>query len=108
MGRKHWEKDNLLVTSNLSFSHGVFKRLILQICKGLFGKGLTALNNKFQDALHSKIKIILFSRDKKTFDKWIPLQVNLGTQWEFCNRDNFGGLSCKTAYFSAFSKVTCE
>ena len=32
----------LLVTSNFSFSHIVFKRLVLQTCKnqGLFGKGL--------------------------------------------------------------------
>ena len=38
-----WEKEKLLVTSNFSFSHCVFKRLVLQTCKnqGLFGKGLT-------------------------------------------------------------------
>ena len=37
-----WEKEKLLVTSNFSFSHCVFKRLVLQTCKnqGLFGKGL--------------------------------------------------------------------
>ena len=36
------EKEKLLVTSSLSFSHSVFKRLVLQTCKnqGLFGKGL--------------------------------------------------------------------
>ena len=35
--RKHWEK-NLLITSNFSFSHSVFKRLVLQTHKnqGLF------------------------------------------------------------------------
>ena len=40
--RKHWEKEKLLVTSNFSFSHSVFKRLVQQTCKsqGLFGKGL--------------------------------------------------------------------
>ena len=34
-----WEKEKLLVTSNFSFSHGVFKRLVLQTRKnqGLFG-----------------------------------------------------------------------
>ena len=38
-----WEKEKLLVTSNFSFSHSVFKRLVLQTRKnqGLFGKGLT-------------------------------------------------------------------
>ena len=37
-----WENDKLLVTSNLSFSHSVFKRLLLQTRKnqGLFGKEL--------------------------------------------------------------------
>ena len=37
-----WEKEKLLVTSNFSFSHSVFKRLVLQTHKnkGLFGKGL--------------------------------------------------------------------
>ena len=40
-----WEKEKLLVTSNFSFSHNVFKRLILQACKnqGLFGQGLSIL-----------------------------------------------------------------
>ena len=38
-----WEKGKLLVTSDFSFSHSVFKRLVLQTRKnkGLFGKGLT-------------------------------------------------------------------
>ena len=37
------EKEKLLVTSNFSFFHSVFKRLVSQISKnqGLFGKGLT-------------------------------------------------------------------
>ena len=37
-----WEKEKLLLTSNFSFSHGVFKRLLLQTRKnqGLFGKEL--------------------------------------------------------------------
>ena len=38
-----YEKAKLLVTSNFSFSHRIFKRLALQTCKdqGLFGKGLS-------------------------------------------------------------------
>ena len=43
MGRKHSEKkEKLLITSNFSFSHSVFKRLVLQTSKnqGMFGKGL--------------------------------------------------------------------
>ena len=37
-----WAKEKLVVTSNFSFSHSVFKRLILQTRKNksLFGKGL--------------------------------------------------------------------
>ena len=37
-----WEKEKLLVTSNFSFSHSVFKRLVQQTRKNkvLFGKGL--------------------------------------------------------------------
>ena len=37
-----WKKKILLVMSNFSFSHSVFKRLVLQTRKnqGLFGKGL--------------------------------------------------------------------
>ena len=43
------QTSNLLVTSNFSFSHSVFERLILQTCKkqGLFGIGFT---NKVQHA----------------------------------------------------------
>ena len=35
-----WEKEKLLITSNFSFSHNVFKRLVLQTLKnqGMFGK----------------------------------------------------------------------
>ena len=38
-----WEKEKLLVASNFSFSHSVFKKLVLLTNKnqGLFGKGLS-------------------------------------------------------------------
>ena len=37
-----WEMEKLLVMSNFSFSHSVFKKPLVQTCKnqGLFGKGL--------------------------------------------------------------------
>ena len=40
-----WDKKKLLVMSNFSFSHSVFKRLVVQTHKnkGLFGKGLKTL-----------------------------------------------------------------
>ena len=39
------EKEKLVVTSNFSFSHSVYKRLVLQTHKnrGLFGKGLRVM-----------------------------------------------------------------
>ena len=42
-----WEKEKLLITSNFSFSHCVFKRLALQTKKNkdLFGKGLNLLQH---------------------------------------------------------------
>ena len=40
--KTQWEKEKLLIASNFSFSHSVFKRPVLQTRKnqGLFGKGL--------------------------------------------------------------------
>ena len=40
-----WEKEKLLIMSNFSFSHSVFKRLVLQTGKnlGLLGKGVMLL-----------------------------------------------------------------
>ena len=37
-----WEKEKLLIMSNLSFFYSVLKKLVLQTCKNqvLFGKGL--------------------------------------------------------------------
>ena len=46
-----WEKEKLLVMSNFSFSHSVFKRLVLQSCKnqGLFEKGIKLLSINCHD-----------------------------------------------------------
>ena len=55
------EKEKLLVTSNCSFSHSVFKRLVLQTREnqGLFGKGLrTKLN--FCNLVLSFLKTSMF------------------------------------------------
>ena len=40
-----WEKEKLLVESNFSFSYSVFKRLVQQTRKNLFGKGLNVAQN---------------------------------------------------------------
>ena len=59
-----WEKDKLLVTSKLSFSHSVFKRFVLQTCKnqGLFGKEL----NKSRLREKCRQNGIEITKDRKT------------------------------------------
>ena len=67
MGRKTlWEKEKLLVTSNFSFSHCVFKRLALQTFKiqGLFGKGLITDEtfiglSKFEAGANNELKNVV-------------------------------------------------
>ena len=56
-------KEKLLVTSNFSFSHSVFKRLIMQTREkqGLFGKGLT---NKSADKLTIYMNKMTYRRDQ--------------------------------------------
>ena len=49
--KTRWEKEKLLITSNFSFSHTVFKRLVVQTRKnlGLFGK---CIKSSFDTAGH--------------------------------------------------------
>ena len=51
-----WEKEKLLVLSNFSFFHCIFKTLVLQTRKnqGLFGKGLNGF-----DSCHSLLRYSL-------------------------------------------------
>ena len=58
-----WEKVKLLVTSNFSFSHSVFKRLVLQTRKnqGLFGKGLNDPEKEDLKTLCEKEKMLVAS-----------------------------------------------
>ena len=65
MGRKHCEeKEKLLVTSNFSFSHSVFERLVLQTRKNqsLFGKGLRWDNANAPSATWDKMSSCLIIR----------------------------------------------
>ena len=59
--KKLWERDKLLVTSNLSFSHSIFKRLVLQSCKnkGLFGKALR-LKGVFKTNICNKMHLNIY------------------------------------------------
>ena len=59
MGRKHCEKEKLLISSNFSFSHSVFKRLILQTqkkraCFTLHNKGEGVYCNRH--AVHLSVR----------------------------------------------------
>ena len=53
MWKTLWEEGKLLVTSNFSFSHSVFKRPVLQTrkIKVLFGKGLKKITGKREIAV---------------------------------------------------------
>ena len=61
-GKKHWEKEKLLITSNFSFSHSVYKRLVLQTCKskGLYGNGLKTQRGILKWAKQKMLVIITF------------------------------------------------
>ena len=69
-----WEKENLLVTSNFSFFHSVFKRLVLQTHKiqGLFGKGLNLYHT-----------ITNFNDLEKAFESIAGKGENAGNQDKF-------------------------
>ena len=53
------EKEKLLIMSNFSFSHSVFKKLVLQTRKnqGLFGKGL--MHKSFTEILDLRGKLVV-------------------------------------------------
>ena len=53
-----WEKEKLLVMSNFSFSHSVFKRLVSQGRQkvSLFGNGLIKTKNKLKGQFLSRIR----------------------------------------------------
>ena len=60
--KTQWEKEKLLLISNFSFSHSVFKSLLLQTGKnqGFFGKGL----NIFIPIFHNRLSDIYVSGSK--------------------------------------------
>ena len=72
MGRKHCgEKEKLLVTSNISFSHSVFKRHVLQTRKnqGLLGKGLRKKVSQFTEKSWQTGKILSQNKRKISYEK---------------------------------------
>ena len=72
------EKEKLLVTSNFSFSHSVFRRFVLQTGKnqGLFGKG-SKVNPLLND------KILHLSRFKGFADDTLTFFLLMMTQEAF-------------------------
>ena len=66
-----WEKEKLLVTRNFSFSHSVFKRIVLQTRKnqGLFGKGLKDFMIQITwKTLWEKVKLLIYKHFWLSFD----------------------------------------
>ena len=66
-GRKLWEKEKLLVTSNFSFSHTVSKRLVLQTRKkqGLVREKLKVAYGKGENAVYRHF--LLFHVFKRSY-----------------------------------------
>ena len=61
-----WEKEKFLITSSFSFSHSVFKRLVLQTRKhkGLFGKGQILVNLTENSKFVSEMSETLWEKEK--------------------------------------------
>ena len=84
--KKLWEKETLLVRSNFSFSHSVFKGLVLQKRKnqGLFGKGFNPFPNKpwflrvcssyLLKTLEEKEKLLITSNFSYSLSIFYPLR----------------------------------
>ena len=64
-----WEKVKLLVTSNFTFSHSVFKRLVMQTRKnqGLFGKGLNSISIIVLQPVHLHLPAVLLTSTPNKF-----------------------------------------
>ena len=79
MGEKHWEKEKLLVMSNFSFSHSVFKRLV---SKGhqkvsLCGNGLKEfwkLNNSGHELFIFQIFLIAIDWNFKELHHYLSIK----------------------------------
>ena len=96
-----WEKVKLLVTSNFTFSHSVFKRLVLQTRKnqGLFGKELTLSQTSpgFLRVCSASLLKTLWVKEK--------LLVMSNFSFSYCVFYPFGELS---AIFIKFEIVVCK
>ena len=71
--KRLWEKEKLLVTSNFSFSHSVFKRPVRQTSenKGLFGKGLIKNTVKMEKLLIMSIFFFLLQECSARYERQI-------------------------------------
>ena len=75
--RKHWPIGKFFVASNFSFSHSVFKRLILQTSEnqGLFGKEFKSeLCGKELDPLFTDKCFVLFQTSFRSYP-WLLLGI---------------------------------
>ena len=105
------EKEKLLITSNFSFSHSVFKRLVLQTREnlGLFGKGLIYIFCWMQEnaniALHQKKGFFDGPPKKITVCKTIKcvlkcLEVNDFLLWKGRKHSEIKNTCCLLAFYS--------
>ena len=85
-----WEKEKLIVTSNFSFSHIVFKRLQLQTSKnqGLFGKGLT-LYHTIKRQFNDPVKEAFWKHCRKRRKCWEPAFSPFPTMFSTLSKTNF-------------------
>ena len=99
-----WEKEKLLVASNFSFSHGVFKGLVLQTRKnkGFSGKGLNMeLVNKWQTTnLVFNIMAKSYLKGQKTL--WEKEKLLVASNFSF-SHGVFKGLVLQTRKNKGFS-----
>ena len=96
-------KGELFVMSNFSFSHSVFKRLVLHTCKnqGLFGKGLKHLNKHEINSLPNN-KILDQSNLKDFADN--NINVTYATNFDIGRGENIVRIGENAGYqhFSPF------
>ena len=67
-----WEKEKLLVTSNFSFSHSVFKRLVSQGHQRVSLCGNGVINDKFHHLSHINCSALILSIHIKAIINLLP------------------------------------
>ena len=107
------EKEKLLVTNNFSFSHSVFKRLVLQTLEnqGLFGKGLIIYHTilLFNPLLDMPILGSFNSAANKDMmlEIWTIGDTVIWLSWKHCWKRRNCLLQAISPFPAVFSKAVC-